>query len=464
MGLFENMKLKKDGLVKETETTQTSDSNSNSMIPSLVMMNDGVNICATACASCWDTKLPDTYEERAKYIGRRTKTGHTSVIEHSNVVFYLYVPSNRMEDLIEFLDLKNYLHSVVKKSKIHDGFHMLIGGSWRAFSDLYLNCVSIDDNRVLSAITSGVLNYIPSDGMRDIIDAGILKEDDFLNLDTSTISARYALESNHRLDEDINIVNCDDYYQLIADITSVCDEAYLFTCKDLLKFCTVTVEFNNMSRIITQQLTRHRNGITQESQRYVDYSGAKFNSPAKFKPDKYNAKRLYEFKFGGNTYKMNLQNIGDAIAKIYEQLKDKSKYGSEALISEDARGYLPQNVQCGKIYMTFNFYTLIKFLQLREDSHAQVEIRSYATRIGDIFRNDVFTLGDKKEDLYSALIPNIIGMNDEVRKPIFMPIVEQKGTVIQTDKNEVAEPISEDELEKIYENNIKMEDAEENKE
>ena len=458
MGLFENMKLKKDGLTKETEEINETKEKSVSMIPSLVMTNDGVDVCAIACSSCWDTKLPDTYEERAKYIGRRTKTGHTSIIEHSNVVFYLFVPDNRLEDLMEFLDLKNYLHSVVKKSKIHDGYHLLVGGSWRAFSDLYLNCTSIDDNRVLTAITSGVLNYVPSNGMRDIIDAGILNEEDFINLDISAISARYTLESNHRLDEDINIVSCDDYYQLIADITTVCDEPELFTCRDLLKFCTVTIEFNNMSRIITQQLTRHRNGITQESQRYVDYSGAKFNSPAKFKPDKYNAKRLYEFKFGGNTYKMNLQNIGDSIAKIYEQLKDKSKYGTEALVSEDARGYLPQNVQCGRIYMTFNFYTLIKFLQLREDPHAQVEIRSYATRIGEWFRNAVFTLGDKKEDLYSALIPNIIGVNDEPKKHIFDPIAETKTTTIVTDKNEVAETLSDDELEEIYKKNIEMED------
>ena len=456
MGLFENMKLKKDGLTKDTEEINMNH-NSTSMVPSLIMMNDGVNICATACSSCWDTKLPDTYEERANYIGRRTKTGHTSIIEHSNVVFYMFVPVERLVDLAEFLDLKNYLHSCIKLASNGTGFHMLVGGSWRAFSDLYLNCTSIDENRVLSAITSGVLNYIPSNGMRDIIDAGILNEKDFANLDTSTISARYALESNHHIDEDINIVNCDDYYQLIADLTSVCDEPELFTCKDLLKFCTVTVEFNNMSRIITQQLTRHRNGITQESQRYVDYSGAKFNSPAKFKPDKYNAKRLYEFKFGGNTYKMNLQNIGDSIAKIYEQLKDKSKYGTEALVSEDARGYLPQNVQCGRIYMTFNFYTLIKFLQLREDPHAQVEIRSYATRIGEWFRNAVFTLGDNKEDLYSALIPNIIGMNDESKKHIFDPIIAKEGTTVITDKNEVAEPISENELEEIYKKNIEME-------
>ena len=452
----------KKGLEEAIELEQQNNITTPSMVPSLVMMNDGVNICATACSSCWDTKLPDDYFERAKYIGRRTKTGHTSIIEHSNVVFYLFVPVERMVDLVEFLDLKNYLHSCVKPASNGSGFHMLIGGYWRAFSDLYLNAYDFKLNSVMVTITKAIQQYIPSDGMRDIIDYGILNEEDYVNVDCSQLAQRYQLVYNERIDEDLNIVSCDNIEQLKEDLKSVCDEPYLFTTKDLLKFCTITVEFNHMSRIITQQLTRHRNGITQESQRYVDYSGAPFNSPAKFK-DRYNPKRLYEFKFGGQTFKMNLQNLGDNMNKIYEQLKDKSKYGNEALLSEDARGYLAQNTQCGRIYMTFNYYTFIKFLQLREDAHAQAEIKSYADRLGAWFRNNVINGGNPANaGLYDALIPNEIAVKTADNNYFMQTITIDPGFGNEPwrDGNEVGEALSDEEYAKIYEESIKKEDEE----
>ena len=138
-----------------------------------------------------------------------------------------------------------------------------------------------------------------------------------------------------------------------------------------------------MSRIITQQLCRHRNAITQESQRYVDYSNSCFNPPYIFKPGKYDPDYKYTIKFGGSSFKMTLDELGEYMTNIYGMLTSDKNH---PLMKEDARAYLPGNTQCRKIYMTFTYASLIKFLELRESKAAQAEIRMYAQNIGSWFR------------------------------------------------------------------------------
>jgi hypothetical protein len=128
-----------------------------------------------------------------------------------------------------------------------------------------------------------------------------------------------------------------------------------------------------MSRIITQQVTRHRNGITQESQRYVNYTGAMFNSPAKFK-DKYDPHKIYKTSVGNYT----MESLGEVLTLVYGELVN------QGVEKEDARGYLPGNTQCGKLYMTFTLRALMVFLHLRLDSHAQAEVRLSAEDLGEI--------------------------------------------------------------------------------
>lgn len=428
----------------------------------LVMMNNGVEICALACSSCWDTKLPDQYADKSSYIGRRAKTGHTSILEHSNVVFYFFVPDKFSDDLTEVLGYKNYLHSVVHRGINNAGWHVLLGGSWRGFSDLYLNAYTISDNAMMRAITSMVHQYIPSDAMTDLIEAGVLHKEDFLDTPDMESIKKFNACTYTNIDDDIRIISADSYMALIYELAERCSEPQVFTLKDIMRFLTVTVEYKHMSRIITQQLTRHRNGITQESQRYVDYSGAPFNSPAKFKPDKYDPKYMYDIDFGNKHFRMNLQQLGDEMNKIYPQLKDK-KNGSNALISEDARAYLVQNTQCGRIYITFNFYHLIKYLQLREDSHAQSEMREYGLKIGKWFRENLFTMGRIQPDgmveypddaIYDILIPTVVN-NTRANKPI----INTDSTNIITDENEVAETVSQEELVNLGIKTIEDDDA-----
>lgn len=452
MGLFGK---KKDKDLVQAEAPVVDNSPTINMQPDVITMNDGVNICATACASCWDTKLPDNYVDRMGYIGRRTKTGHTSIIEHSNVIFYVPLKVEDMADLAEFLSWVRYANTVIKFSEKYEIIYFLIGGSWRVFSDIYLKCNNIAENKVMRKITDLVYKYIPADGMRDIIDAGILDETLFVNNPSNEIPISYAYTRFTRIDDDIQIINMDSIKVLRDSIAVCCPEPYLFTYKDLMHMLTVTIEFNNMSRIITQQLTRHRNGITQESQRYVDYAGAPFNSPAKFKPDKYDANHYYTIKFGNQQFRFTLQQLGENINSIYGQLTDKLKNGDKILLKEDARGYLAQNTQCGKLFMTFTYYSLIKFLQLREDTHAQAEIRSYAVRIGEWFRKNLINEDPIfSHDIYDILKPNMV--TTVYNKSIVNRNDQPK---VMIDGNEVSEDMTPEEYQKIIGDSIAYVDS-----
>lgn len=88
---------------------------------------------------------------------------------------------------------------------------------------------------------------------------------------------------------------------------------------------------------------------------------------------------------------MTLQELGDAMVGIYPQLVEPADNNKDyALMKEDARAYLPSNTECRKIYMTFTYKSLNKFLQLRESPAAQAEIRMYAKSIGNVIRNPIY--------------------------------------------------------------------------
>jgi thymidylate synthase ThyX len=173
-----------------------------------------------------------------------------------------------------------------------------------------------------------------------------------------------------------------------------------------------------MSRIITQQLTRHRNAITQESQRYVDYSEAKFNSPAKFKKGSYETD--YDIHTSLGSFTGNMDDIGNGMIEVYGELVKQN------VAKEDARGFLPSNVQCGKIYITFTYRSLIQFLSLRTDKHAQAEIRYYACIIKDAFDKYVSSISDfEKNYLEIYTIPRYM-FSEVEREDIDQPLGEIK--------------------------------------
>ena len=129
-----------------------------------------------------------------------------------------------------------------------------------------------------------------------------------------------------------------------------------------------------MSRTATHQLVRHRNAITQESQRYVTANNASFTIPV----PEYNPDKIYSINIAGNKINTNLNDLAKELLNVYTQLQ------SQGLKKEEARAFLPSNVNCSRLYMTFTLESLIAFLNLRLDPHAQYEIRKYAEAINNI--------------------------------------------------------------------------------
>jgi thymidylate synthase (FAD) len=142
----------------------------------------------------------------------------------------------------------------------------------------------------------------------------------------------------------------------------------------LYKIIPVAVVFRNMSRTATHQLVRHRNAITQESQRYVSAENASFTIPV---PD-YTDDKEYTVDIFGKKTTVPLTVLATQLIKIYEQLR------KQGLKKEEARAFLPANVNCGRLYMTFTLDSMLAFLNLRTDPHAQFEIRKYAEAIKEI--------------------------------------------------------------------------------
>lgn len=370
----------------------------------LIGMNNAIDICAEACSCCWDKSIPDDFEGRAHYIAKRTTTGHSSVIEHSNFIVYLNIPDIYVNDLLEILGNScfKYLNYHIEKSSLF-GWHLLVGGSYRGYANMYMEAVDLN-NPIIKAITEELYTYANSCMFEDICEKGLLNKDKFMNVEPDENFNLLGKNNMTLVDTDLyTIVGADDLVKIIRNIRHANDEfSTQLSVYDLIKFGTITVLFKNMSRTATHQLVRHRNAITQESQRYVDYSGACFTSPDQYKPEKYDPEHKYNISFaGGPNQRLTLKEIGEAECAIYGMLNASGLADSCRVIREDARAFLPSNVQCKKLYMTFTYNSFAKFLYLRVDKAAQAEIRTYAKALKEWFRANV-QVTDSMIDVYTV--------------------------------------------------------------
>ena len=365
---------------------------------SLVYKNYSVGTIYPACASCYGISEDKNkeYEKRLGFIGRRVKALHTSILEHSNVVIQVFIPlkniqgdlfnvvkrnnshikseltdySTSDQDIMslvsEVRDVCRYLTIVTDTIKDENDtpvLRMTIGGSVRGFRYIFEN-IENRKNKLFISIFNVLKLVVEPEFFIDFINDGVMEDYNTIDIDTTLIENVPQMVLNNIKTEKIDFINMDDL-DTISKLTTLEKDK----CFD---FVSITVNFKNMSRVITQQVTRHRNGITQESQRYVNYSGSSVNGPYLFK-DKYDKDHIYETPIGNLTF----DELGDLMVKVYESLIQQK------VDKEDARGYLPLNVQCGKLFMTFTLRTLFMFLNLRLDTHAQSEVRGYANIISD---------------------------------------------------------------------------------
>lgn len=403
-----------------------------STLTAFIGMNNAIPICAEACACCWDKQVPEGYENVAEYVAKRSRTGHTSIIEHSNFIMGIRVGNYMYDDLATFLSTIRYLR--VKIIEDISCKYVIFYGSFRAYADLYRNTDDLN-NMILKSITNMLYQNANSAAFEDICALGLLDKSSFKNPDVTLDSDYYLVTDPEKtIDTDLfKVIGADSLKRIYNNIIRVFPEvAGKLSVIDLCEMGSITILFKNMSRTCTHQLVRHRNAITQESQRYVDYSNACFNSPALFKPEKYDKDHKYKIRFGPcSPVEMTLEEIGQAMCEIYGQLHNPAITGANyALMREDARAFLPSNVQCKKIYMTFTYKSLLKFLNLREDPHAQAEIRMYATAIGDWFRNNSEFTTKELCDLYT--MPRLL-IEDPIHIDVDLGTTEEKVNVTDED-------------------------------
>lgn len=377
-----------------------------------VLVNDFVSIVHDATKICWDKPPEKTYEGKLNYIKKRISTGHESIIEHSNIVMLLGITDKYVDDLLELTENMHYLNYKIKYNEKKKLRYILIGGSIRGYKHLIANTMNIH-NKVLTLIKNELYQHCTREFFIDFIEAGLMdnnfatiawpvEEDDDVSLEQQN-EEESAIHSGfcHPIEvssDNVEIVNIDSIEKLFKLVSR-----YGFNYNDMLDMLTVTVLFKDISRAAATQIGRHRNAETWESQRYVDYSNAKFVDPAKY-VEAYKDKEFYIKLTNGTTFASNSKELGNVIISMYPQL---IQHGFNR---EDARGYLPMNVAIGKLYMTFTYRSLINFLSLRTHPSAQAEVRSYATAIEEAFIN--YT-GEVLEDIYSFLTPTALTQYEE---------------------------------------------------
>lgn len=384
----------------------------------VVLCNDAASIVYECSKSCYANKLSNNLSDKLKHIQARVKVGHESVTEHSNIVMIVSMEKDDMPYITDCIGGFKYLNVETSTFSSYDGggiTHFLIGGSTRAYKELIRSCSFPNHNKFILKVKSNLYECCYREFFVDMIEAGIM-EDNFIspgtiindewmdmeNLpDTKAVDIQKAMETykfTHPLDIDderVSIINCDDVSIIYNAVKPL-----LFTLNQCMGMATVTVYFHNMSRIITSHVIRHRNAITQESQRYVDYSNKSFSSPTKFKPDKYRPDCKYYIGFNASDkLDGDIQYLGDSMIKVYKSLVELG------VDKEDARYLLPNGTQ-SNLYVTFTYKNLIHFLDLRTAPNAQAELREYANIIDKTFRRFLTSIGMTEEDLTKYILPN----------------------------------------------------------
>lgn len=277
----------------------------------------------------------------------------------------------------------------------YDKNYILIGGSIRAYryfvEKCFLNGIQENSGILYKRIISCIYQSIDACFFSDFFKKGILDKAQFMYLPETKELSEDVYDTYHyqELNDDdvVQIVNFDSLQTIYSKITDLINPESLEDKKKIfeaiLNTSVITLKLQHYSRAISQQINRHLSGISQESQRYVDYSKTKFIDPTKFNSKKYtDPNEKYNIKDFDNLNNHTSQEIGDKMIGIYQSLKD------DGMINQDARGYLPMNVETKAIH-TFTYQNLLHFIKLRTSSAAQPEVQYIANDMKKLIQDVV---------------------------------------------------------------------------
>jgi len=131
---------------------------------------------------------------------------------------------------------------------------------------------------------------------------------------------------------------------------------------------------------VARQWFRHRWASYNEiSGRYTEMSH-EFYVPDKFRTQE---KKNYQYS---DLDEMMSQKLRDKLEMFYEQTyRLYEEFLAEGVAKEQARIVLPLSLYT-QFYWAVNARSLMNFIKLRTDKHAQYEIRVYANAIADVFQ------------------------------------------------------------------------------
>jgi len=357
----------------------------------LLYKNSLVNNIYEACTCCYDNTKNINYLEKKDYIGKRINAGHESILEHGRLaILFNDIPYSLHNDIIELIGLEysKWLEFYTVQLE-NRNYNLIVNGSIRAYKHFLNNLEAdvYDRNDIIRDICKilrentvkelyGKSKHINFDDFVDV-------EPDVLDIDIPNTGIDYDIVCEKSIDgvvtngeEGIKRITLGADELFVTELSDIKEVIlhYGFNKAVIYNILPITVVFYNMSRTATHQLVRHRNAITQESQRYVNAKNATFTIPV---PD-YTDEKEYTVEIFGNKVTAPLTVLATGLTKVYDQLI------RQGLKKEEARAFLPANINCGRLYMTFTLSNLIAFLNLRTDPHAQYEIRKYAEAIIDL--------------------------------------------------------------------------------
>lgn len=341
-----------------------------SVSPNIYLAHRGARICIGK------GPIDGSLREQAKHISKVLAKQHESIMEHTSVIGLFHIPLNETahssyisyhpEDYTEFLSCLKYCNFIVSRTKSDNELLILIGGSIRAYIHA-LRESSINNYYTNILLKPFMTSTIEKEFLMEMINLNLLDESDCTYITDSDIDREADMIEADSIYEpsEINngsrviLVYKNNPLQIYTHNDTI---SKYFTIKDLYKVCTISYIFYNISRSCANQITRHRNAISQESQRYVTkvYTEHDFIDPIQLNiDDRYSNIQL------NTIYSYIPMNP----SKIYNDLLKNTSVNKE-----DARAWLPMNIKT-QLMVTFTYENFGKFLKLRLDNHAQKEIR-----------------------------------------------------------------------------------------
>ena len=358
-----------------------------------------------------------TIHDRLNYIKKVVNKGHESILEHSNIIFMIHMSKSLGldKDFIELTSAMKYTNYSVKEDE--KNLYILVGSSIRALKHIILQ-TSVN-NKFVIAIRDVIYSSVEKEFLESLTKANYLDEDrcTFIPYPTKDINSKDVEKENVY---DVDIVNgkvADLVYSTNIDSVYSSISKYGFTMADAIKVSAFTFMMHDISRSCANQITRHRNGISQESQRYVTHDYVQENDFVD--PILMNWDIRYKDKLNVTNYN-KIKEID--VFKPYRYLI------SSSVMKEDARAWLPMNVKT-KLLVTFNGTYLAKFFELRLDKAAQLEIRQLATEMKDLLFKST-----SKYDAFMILA--LMQVNDELNEDTYELIQNKEDIIREEDKIE----------------------------